>query len=195
MKYCAVLIPCPGSGAGAKNNSKYFLTTAALVVLYRYKMNTEIETQTEEKAAAIAMSAELVQNCQAINNTLKTADVRAHFATHYANAQLDVFGIMALVRDILRDNQAELPRGIENTELRQIAIASSMFTDEILAEVQLRFAAGGRRYQLQAVKNCLSTYGKTDGTIGKINLTSEEDKPRNSRKPRCKWYRVQGKDE
>jgi hypothetical protein len=146
----------------------------------------KLNIETDEKALAVAMSNETIEACQAVNNTLTTAGVRAHYQAHYANAQLDVCGILALVKDILREAQAEFPRGIENTELRKIAVAASMFTSEILAEVEKRFAAGGLRYKIQAVKNVLSTYGKDD--IGKITLTNTEDKPRDCAKPRCKWY-------
>jgi hypothetical protein len=151
-------------------------------------MNTEIKN--EAKAEAIALSTETIEACKAINNTLTIAEVRPHFQAHYANAALDVCGIMALVRDILREGQAEFARGIEATELRKIAVAASMFTSEILAEVQARFSAGTTRYKVQSVKNCLSTYGKLDGTIGKIQLSNTEDKPRTCAKPRCKWYRI-----
>ena len=157
-------------------------------------MNTKIETENEDKAAAVAMSGEVLEAMQAVNNTLTIAGVRPNFQAHYANATLDVYGIMDLVRDILRSAQAELPRGIENSELRKIAVAASLFTSEILAEVQARFAAGSTRYRVQSVKNCLSTYGKLDGTIGRIKLSNTEDKPRDCAKPRCKWYRVQGKE-
>ena len=149
-------------------------------------MNTKIEN--EEKTAAVAMSAEIVDTCKAVNNTLSVAGVRAHFQAHYANAELDVCGILALVKDILREAQAEFPRGIEATELRKIAVAASMFSSEILREVEERFSAGGFRYKIQAVKNVLSTYGKNE--IGKIILTNAEDKPRDCAKPRCKWYLI-----
>ena len=150
-------------------------------------VNMNIETD-ETKALAVAMSAETVEASQAVNNTLTTAGVRAHYQAHYANAQLDVCGILALVKDILREAQAEFPRGIEATELRKIAVAASMFSSEILREVESRFAAGGFRYKIQAVKNVLSTYGKNE--IGKITLTNAEDKPRDCAKPRCKWYLI-----
>ena len=148
----------------------------------------KITESNEEKAAAVSMSAEIVDTCKAVNNTLSVAGVRAHFQAHYANAELDVYGILALVKDILREAQAEFPRGLETTELRKIAVAASMFTKDILREVENRFAAGGFRYKVQAVKNCLSTYGK--GEIGKINLTNTEDQPRECDKPRCKWYLI-----
>lgn len=152
-------------------------------------MNTDIDT-TEEKAFAVSQSNEVIETCKAINNTLTTAEVRPHFQAHYANAQLDVCGIMALVRDILREAQAEFPRNAHTTELVNIVIAASMFTSEIIAEVEKRFAAGSTRYKAQSVKNCLSTYGKQDGTIAKVQLTSAQDQPRKCCKPRCKWYRV-----
>ena len=68
-----------------------------------------------------------------------------------------------------------------------------LFTSEILAEVEKRFAAGGLRYKAQAVKNVLSTYGTE--FIAKIQLTKTEDMPRTCDKPRCKWYLIQGQME
>jgi hypothetical protein len=153
--------------------------------------NTEIEN--EAKAEAIALSEETIEACKSIANTQTVAGVRPHFQPHYANAKIDVFGIMGLVRDILRDKQAEFPRGIENGALSHLAIAASLFTSEIIAEVQARFSAGTTRYRPQSVRNCLSTYGKEDGTIGKIDLTPSEDQPRPCKIPRTKWYRVQQK--
>ena len=155
----------------------------------------KLNTENDEKALAIELSNETIEACKAVNNTLNTAGVSPFFQAHYANAKLDVHGIMRLVRKILREREAVFGRGIENTELRQIAIAHSMFTDEILAQVEKEFSAGGGRYKLQAVKNCLSTYGKKDGTIGRIKLSNEEDRPRLSDKPRFKWYLIAKQDE
>jgi len=151
-------------------------------------MIKNIEIDQTVIAAAVAMSAQVVATCKEINNTLAVAGTRAHFQAHYANAEIDVFGILALVKDILRESQAEFPRGIEATELRKIAVAASLFTQDILREVENRFSAGGFRYKMQAVKNVLSTYGKNE--IGKITLTNAEDKPRDCAKPRCKWYLI-----
>jgi hypothetical protein len=142
----------------------------------------------EPKAAAVAMSDELVTASMSINNTLKIQGTRAFFATHYANAQLDVFGIVSLVQYVLKQNDAVFGRGIEHTDLRAVAIASSMFTSDIIAEVGKLFADAGLRYKPQAVKNVLSTYGKP--LIVKITLSSDEDRPRPCSKPRAKWYLV-----
>ena len=147
---------------------------------------------TETQQGAIDMSSVVVENCMAINNTLaETKKVTGFYGTHYANAELDVCGIVALVQDILRENDAVFSRGIENTELRNIGIAASMFTSDIIAKVQERFASAGMRYKAQAVKNVLSTYGKD--SIAKIQLTNNEDKPRPCSRPRAKWYLIQQK--
>jgi hypothetical protein len=149
-------------------------------------MNTTIDNET--KAEAIAKSSEIVQTSQDINNTLEVQGTRAFFGTHYANAELDVFGIVALVKHVLRENDSVFGRGIEKTELRQIAVAGSMFTNDIVAAVGTLFANAGMRYKPQAVKNVLSTYAK--GEIVKIALSNSEDKPRPCSKPRAKWYLV-----
>jgi hypothetical protein len=145
-------------------------------------------TNNEAKAAAIAMSGEIVSASMDINNTLKTQGTLAFFGTHYANAELDVFGIVSLVKLVLKENDAVFGRGIENGDLRGIAIASAMFTSQIIEAVKVHFAAAGLRYQPQAVKNVLSTYAK--GEIVKIQLSNNEDKPRPCSKPRAKWYLV-----
>ena len=111
------------------------------------------------------------------------------YGTHYANTELDIYGIQQLVCQVLRENESVFFRGIESTEFRHIAIASSMFTSNIIAAVGLKFADAGMRYKPQAVKNVLSTYGKD--LIVKITLSNNEDQPRPCSKPRAKWYLIQ----
>lgn len=154
-------------------------------------MNTTqtLETTETAKGFAIAMSSETLEASQAINNTLTTTEqIRPVFMAHYANAKTNVIGIISLVKDILRDSQAEFPRNAHNTELRKIVVGGAMFTRDILAKVQERFTAGSTRYPLQTVKNVLSTYASED--IAKIQLTNAEDQPRECCKPRCKWYLI-----
>ena len=157
-------------------------------------MNTLIDSEKNEaKTFAVAASSEVMESTQANNNTLTVAEVRAHYQGHYANAQERVYGILMLVADILSKADAEFPRNAHTGELRKIVAAGSMFTSEILAEVEKRFAAGGMRYKAQAVKNVLSTYGTE--FIAKIQLDKNEDQPRTCDKPRCKWYLIQGQME
>ena len=154
---------------------------------------------------AIAMSPEVLDSSKAINNTLTTtAIVRPVFMAHYADASNTVMGIMALVKDILRQGEAEFPRNAHETELRKIVIAASMFSSEILAKVQERFSAGTTRYPFQTVKNVLCSYGSNkvygsgprkgqpmgDGSISMIRLSSDEDQPRTCPKPRRKYYLI-----
>lgn len=152
-------------------------------------MNTEIDN--EAKALALSLSPEIVETCKAVNNTLATTEaVKAHYGTHYAQAELGVCGIVAMVKDILREAQAVFPRGIENSDFRKIAVAASLFTSDIVRAVEERFASAGMRYKRQVVCNVLSA-DITD-SFCKIQLTNAEDKPRPAGfcKPRCKWYLI-----
>lgn len=156
-------------------------------------MNTLIESEKNDaKTYAVNASADVIESVCAANNTLMIAGVRAHYQGHYADAKTRVYGILMLVADILRQHDAEFPQHAHTTTLRHIVVAGAMFTYEILAEVEKRFA-GGSRYKVQAVKNVLSTYGNE--FIAKIQLDKNEDQPRPCDKPRCKWYLIQGKME
>ena len=100
-------------------------------------------------------------------------------------------GIATLISEILAEREAVFPLGVEKTEFRNIAIATSLYAKEIIAEVQSRFATGSDRYPDSSVHCYLSTFMAKKGTIGKIKLTNAEDKPRKSSKPRVKFYLVQ----
>jgi len=153
-------------------------------------MNTlnNILDQNENAAFAIALSPETIQDCKAINNTLQmTGKVKAHFATHYANAAIDSFGIMGIVREVLTECEAIFARGIENTDLRDIALALAPTTAKIIEMARPKFNDAGLRYEPQAIKNILSTYGKKE--IRRIKLTPAEMVP--GSKSRSKWYLIQ----
>ena len=100
-------------------------------------------------------------------------------------------GIAALISEILSDNEAIFPAGIETTEFRKVAIASAMFASEIIEQVQSRFAAGSVRYPYKTIHQYLSIFMTRNGKVGKIKLTNAEDKPRPCNKPRTKWYFVE----
>lgn len=158
-------------------------------------MKMTLDQSNEAAAFAVSLSAETIAASKGVNNTLETTGkVKASYGTHYANTELDIYGIQQLVCEILRANESVFSRGIESTEiesteLRHIAIAASMFTSDIIATVNEAFADAGMRYKPQAVKNVLSTYGKD--LIVKITLTNNEDQPRPCSKPRAKWYLIQ----
>ncbi len=149
---------------------------------------------TTEQANAIGMSREVLANSQDINNVLSTSNVvKAVFHTHFVSMEQDLAGIADLISAILREREAVFPLSVSapDNALRPIAIAGSMFTHEIMAEVQNRFAAGSKRYPLQTVKNYLSTYMPKAGKVGKIQLKGHEDTSRPCPKPRCKWFLAQ----
>ena len=162
------------------------------------------DSETAEAVAfALSLSLENVEACMAINNTLAATQAQpidqkgtmAFYACHYANpaykysdGTIGSYGINGLVREILDEHGAIFIRNIQDTDARPVAVQGSLYTHEIIERSKPKFAAAKLRYQPQAVANELSTYG-TDH-IGKIKLTTSEDKPRSSTKCRCKWYLI-----
>ena len=153
-------------------------------------MNTK-HIESAEQKTALAMSREIVQGSQDINNVLSTSKVtRAVFHTHFVSMDNSLFGIADLITSILTDNGATFPKGIEKTALRGVALSASLTTEEVMHAVERRFTAGSIRYPLQTIKSYLSVFmskGKK-ATIGKIKMSNAEDANRSCCKPRCKWY-------
>lgn len=146
---------------------------------------------TDEIKNAIAMSREVLSNSQDINNVLTTSQtVKAVFHTHFADMETGECGIEKLIVRIMREREAQFPKGVENTELRQIAIAGSMFMSEIETEVKNRFTAGSIRYPHDTIKAYMSAYLLKSGKVGRIQLTNGEDKNRSCCRPRVKWYLI-----
>jgi hypothetical protein len=149
-------------------------------------MNTLTSEQNEAAAFAVAMSAETIETCKAVNNTLETTQkTSAFYGTHYANPEMDSFGIMGIVCEVLTECEAVFARGIESTELRKIALAVAPTTKQVIALAKPKFAVAGLRYKPQAVKNILSTYGTQK--ICRIKLTTGEI----VQGARSKWYLIQ----
>ncbi len=152
--------------------------------------------QTAEQKNAIALSREIVDNSRDINNVLTTSAVtRAVFHTHFVSMDNSLFGIADLITSILREAEAVFPKGIETSELRGVALASALTTDEIKSAIDRRFTAGSIRYPLQSVKSYLSVFMSQStkhhkATVGKIQMSNAEDKNRECCKPRCKWYLI-----
>lgn len=144
-----------------------------------------------EKANAVEMGRELLSNAQDINNVLTVADCSPTFQGHYFNLETEKHGIANLIAEILTEREAIFPKGIEDSELRKVAIGAAMFTREIANEVKARFTAGTTRYPLHTIEAYLSIFMRNSGKVGKIQLKGHEDKPRPCYKPRCKWYLIQ----
>lgn len=163
-------------------------------------MKTKTAKQNETaKQNAIALNRELLSNVQDGNNVLTVATCHPTFQGHYFNLESENHGVANLIAEILAEREAQFKSGIEQSELRQIAIATSMFTEEIKAEIDNRFAAGTSRYPLKTVKQYLGVLQNPASKwyiaglpkIGKIQLSGKEDSDRKSCRPRCKWYLVQ----
>lgn len=152
--------------------------------------------------AAIAFSATLMDNSRDANQFYTTSKVvRATFHNHFVDMANGLTGVQDLIVDILEKNNSVFPakvlalekdeNGIEQPHaLLPIAKAGGMFTEDIMAEVQRRFAAGSIRYPLQTVKNYLSTDMFRAGIVGKIRLTKFEDSARKCLRPRNVWFLI-----
>ena len=149
------------------------------------------ETLTSEQLAALGMSDEILANSQTLNSFLTSSgQVKAVFHTHYVNMEKNLCGIEDLICSILTENDSYFKKNIEATGDRHLAIIGSMFTSDIVKEVQNKFTAGSVRYPAQTIKASLSVFMFKKGKIGKIELSGLEDKTRTSCKPRCKWYLI-----
>ena len=147
------------------------------------------ETLTVNQKEAIALTDEILSNLQAINNTLtESGKVRPVFMGHFTDMTADIHGIIDLIKDILKSNDAEFSRNAHDSDLRALVVAKSMTAHAILAQVQSRFSAGSTRYPLQTIKNVLCTYASDD--ICGFQLSKDEDKPRPCKKPRYAYYLI-----
>lgn len=146
-----------------------------------------MKTTKNEQIASLVR--EVHQNIIDGNNVLTTAHVPPVLQGHN-----EANGITGLIAEILKDNGAEFPLGVETTEFRKIAVAAGMFATDIAAQVQLRFSAGSSRYPKESVQVYLAVYLAKKGLVGKIQLTKYEDKDRpcSCCKPRTKYFLVQG---
>ena len=117
--------------------------------------NDTNETFTAAKAMAIELSKDTLSNMQDINGTLTVGSISPVFQAHFADMRTGETGIADLICKILRDNESIFPAGSADSDLRPVAVAGSMFTSEILAQVQLLFTAGSTRYGEKSVKTYL----------------------------------------
>jgi hypothetical protein len=146
---------------------------------------------TQDQKNSVEMQSALYSNTQDINTVLTSSgEVRPVFHGHYFQMGTKLFGIQGLITEILTERGASFPAGIENTELRQIAVASAMFTQDIIDEVIRRFTAGSIRYPEKTIRATLSVTMLKLKTVSRVKLTSAEDKKRICNKPRFKWYLV-----
>ena len=140
----------------------------------------------------IELQTEVLNGSMDINNVLTSAkNVKSCFHTHYVNLETAKHGIENLIVAILTERMAIFPKGIQDTEFRSMAIATSMFTSDIINEVQTRFSTGSIRYPNATIHQYLSIVMSRKGSVDKIKLSNYEDAIRSSCKPRVKWFLVE----
>lgn len=159
-------------------------------------------TTKSEQNLAIEASAEVIASSKDINNFLSASNqVKAVFHTHYANMETGEYGISDLLAKILEENGAVFPKSAANrfkdeaetipNPFFPIAMAGSMFIDDIAKQVATHFTAGSIRYPLATIKTYLSVFMAKKGLVGKIQLKGDEDQGRKSAKPRAKYFLIQ----
>ena len=139
---------------------------------------------------AIAMQSALFDNTKDINTVLTSSNKTSPiFHGHFFQLEQNLFGIQGLITQILAERET-FAAGVEETDLRNVAIAAAMFTQDIIDEVVRRFTAGSIRYPEKTIRATLSVTMFKLKTVGKIQLKPFEDKNRPCNKSRCKWYLV-----
>lgn len=146
-------------------------------------------TKTKKSKKQISPIAEFAQdilaNSMDTNNILASGNVKFAFRSHYVNTANNVNGIEQLIKSILTDNGSIFVSEIEKSSMRKIAIAGSMFTEDIISIVRENF--GVDRYPDATIKMYLSKFAKG---IAKFQLQNNEDSGRDCCRPRCKYYLV-----
>lgn len=144
-------------------------------------------TTTIETPAKLALAT--VNATRTLNSELASQSVEFAFRGHYANACKGIYGIQSLVISILVKHGSVNTNGAENSELRPVAVACSMFKAEVESEVRKAF--GVNRYPAATLRVVLgnskfkSGQGPDNG-IRQIQLTKAEDNT--GCKPRAKYY-------
>ena len=150
---------------------------------------------TKQENDAIAMQREVLENEKDINNFLSVSNkVGPLFHTHFIDMETGNNGIANLILLILAEKEATFKKGVELTEDRGTAINLSLFASEIIEEVKNRFSNTSKRYPYKTIHAYLSIMLFRSGKVGKIKLSNAEDKERDCRKPRTKWYVIKNPD-
>jgi hypothetical protein len=133
-----------------------------------------------------------LRTCKELNRVL-TQTVDPRYQTHFFDVENGAFGRRGLIRKILKEHGAVWKGGIQSPTDRASAIDASMFTEDILTEVQRRFTAGTTRYPPPSIKACLGREMLKRNEVGRIQLSGGEDvnRRKDRPRPRCKWYLVE----
>ena len=139
-----------------------------------------------------ALANDITENSKAIANLQTNAgNVHPFVMPHVVEVDKGIYGIESLIVNILSENDSVFPANIGNTEFRQVAIATSMFAEDVIKSVQARFSAGTSRYPYTTVHQYLSVIMRKSGKVASIKLTKIEDAARPCCKPRIKYFLVQ----
>jgi hypothetical protein len=132
----------------------------------------------------------LNEEIQSLNSTLNQESVRFAFRGHYVNVSNDSHGIKHLITEILKNNNAILPRYDKSVspKLRKVYLVEGMTSEEIINHVRVRF--GFDRYSDKVIQMYIARYMFNEGTVDCVQMTGQEDSTRTCKRPRAKYYLV-----
>ena len=146
------------------------------------------DNATTELATECDFFSEMFALARDTNHVYTKKGISPVFQNHYVTD--NAYGIQMLILEILENNGATFELGShENSAMADIIIAASLFTSQIWENKENAFG-GSWRYPLATIQHYLSVYMPKKGTIGRIQLSNDQDKdrPAGNDKPRCKWY-------
>ena len=122
------------------------------------------------------MQETLFDNTKDINTVLTgSGEVSPIFHGHFFQMETNLYGIQGLITEILRARGAEYKaKDLAASDLKNVIVATSMLTIEILAEVERRFTQGSIRYPEKTVRATLSVTMTKLGKIGHIQLSKAD---------------------
>ena len=135
----------------------------------------------------IKLSDSVIDKSKTLNQNLsQRPEVLPEFLIPYVNLERRALGRRGLLRVIMEDRGAILPR----SHTRSDAIRVGLFCQDLLEEVKARWSSGSKAYPASSIKSCLYFEMVPLGMVGKIQLTATEDSTRKCYRPRSKWYLI-----
>jgi hypothetical protein len=127
------------------------------------------------------------QNITENNSVLAGCNVHFLFRGSAIDLQSGKHGIRWLIARILTEAQAEFPR-FNGQDNRSLYVQYGLTTDQIISQV--RSVNGFDKYPDKTIADYLSVIMTKDNQIASVQMSNREDRNRNCKRPRRKWYLI-----
>jgi hypothetical protein len=143
-------------------------------------------TQLINEPAGATMQLPVNQAITENNSVLSGCGVHFLFRGSRVNLETGKNGIRWLITEILTEAQAIFP--LYAGAYRNLYLSYGLTTEEIIAKV--RSVNGFDKYPNHTIEQYLSIIMTKDKQVSRIQMTGKEDRPRDCKRPRCKWYLI-----